>query len=140
MQQHQPVLSNTYLASWSHSVQLSPSVMSDPLRPHGLQRSRLPCPSPTPGVYSNSCPLNPGCHPTISSSVIPFSYLHSLSASGSFPMSQYFASVAKVPPSLLIKLCWGTCLRDGQKACLIFFPAKLSFLSVRSEVKLLSRV
>ena len=66
--------------------------------------------------------------------------LQSFSASGSFPMSQYFASVAKVPPLLLIKLCWGTWLRDGQKACLTFFPAKLSFLNVRSEVKLLSCV
>ena len=55
-------------------------------------------------------------------------------------MSQYFASVTKVPPLLLIKLCWGTWLRDGQKACLTFFPAKLSFLNVRSEVKSLSCV
>ena len=55
-------------------------------------------------------------------------------------MSQYFASVAKVPPLLLIKLCLGTWLRDGQKACLTFFPAKLSFLNVRSEVKSLSCV
>ena len=55
------------------SVQFSLSVMSDSLRPHGLQHSRLPCPSPTPGVYSNSCPSSRWCHPTISSSVIPFS-------------------------------------------------------------------
>ena len=53
-------------------VQFSCSVMSDSLRPHGLQHTRLPCPSPTPGVYSNSCPLCQWCHPTISSSVIPF--------------------------------------------------------------------
>ena len=58
----------------------------------GLQNSRPPCPSPTPGVYSNSCPLNRWCHPTISSSVVPFSCLQSFPASGSFPMSQLFAS------------------------------------------------
>ena len=53
------------------SIQFSPSVVSDSLRPHGLQHARLPCPSPTPGVYSNSCPLSRWCHPTISSSVSP---------------------------------------------------------------------
>jgi len=67
--------------------------MSDSLWPHGLQHTRLPCPSPTPGAYSNSCPLSRWCHPTISSSVIPFSSrLQSFLASGSFPMSQFFAS------------------------------------------------
>ena len=55
------------------SVQFSRSVMSDSLRPHESQHTRPPCPSPTPGVYSNSCPLSQWCHPTISSSVIPFS-------------------------------------------------------------------
>ena len=75
------------------SVQFSCSVMSDSLRPHGLQHARPPCPSPTPRVYSNSCPLSQWCHPTISSSVIPFSsHLQSCPASGSFPMSQFFAS------------------------------------------------
>ena len=58
--------------------------MSDSLWPHGLQHARPPCPSPTPGVYSNSCPLSPWCHPTISSSVVPFSCLQSFPASGSF--------------------------------------------------------
>ena len=63
------------------------------LRPHGLQHTRLPGPSPTPGACSNSCPLSRWCHPTISSSVIPFSScLQSFPASGSFPMSQFFAS------------------------------------------------
>ena len=63
------------------------------LRPHGLQHARLPCPSPTPGVYSNSCPLSRWCHLTISSSVVPFSScLQSFPASGSFPMCQLFAS------------------------------------------------
>ena len=75
------------------SVQLSCSVISDSLRLHGLQHTRLPCPSPTPRAYLNSCPSNWWCHPTILSSVIPFSsYLHSLPASGSFPSSQLSAS------------------------------------------------
>ena len=65
--------------------------MSESLRPHGLQHARPPCPSPTPKVYSNSCPLSPWCHPTVSSSVVPFSSCpQSLPASGSFPMSQLF--------------------------------------------------
>ena len=75
------------------SIQFSHSVVSNSLRPHGLQHTRLPCPSPTPGVYSNSCPLSWWCHPTISSSLVPFSScLQSFPASGSFPMSQFFTS------------------------------------------------
>ena len=75
------------------SVQFSRSVMSDSLQPHELQHARSPCPSPTPGVHSNSCPLSQWCHPTISSSVVPFSSCpQSLPASGSFPVSQLFAS------------------------------------------------
>ena len=75
------------------SVQFSCSVVSDSLRPHEPQHARLPCPSPTPGVYSNSCPLSWWCHPTISSSIIPLSScLQSFPASGYFPMSQFFAS------------------------------------------------
>ena len=63
------------------------------LRPHGLQYARLPCPSPSPRTYSNSCALSQWCHPTISSSVIPFSCcLQSFPASGSFPVSQLFPS------------------------------------------------
>ena len=73
------------------TVQFSRSVVSDSLRPHELQRARLLCPSPTPGVYSNSCPLSQWCHPTISSSVVPFSCLQSFPASGFFLMSQFFA-------------------------------------------------
>ena len=74
------------------SVQFSCSVVSNPLRPHELQHARSPCPSPTPGVYSNSCPLSQWCHPAISSSVSPFSSCPQyLPASGSFPMSQLFA-------------------------------------------------
>ena len=74
------------------SVQCSRSVMSNSLQPHGLQHARLPCPSSTPRAYSNSCPLSRWSHPTISSSVVPFSSrLQSFPASGSFPMSQFFA-------------------------------------------------
>ena len=72
------------------SVHFSRSVLSNSLRPHGLHHVRLPCPSRTPGAYSNSCPLSQWCHATISSSVIPFSS-HFL-ASGSFLRSQFFAS------------------------------------------------
>ena len=69
------------------------SVMFYSLQPHGLQHTRPPCPSPNPRVYSNSCPLSRWCHPTISSSVVPFSScLQSFPASGSFPMSQFFTS------------------------------------------------
>ena len=75
------------------SVQFSPSVLSDSLRPHGLQHARLLCPLPAPGACSNSCPSSQWCHPTISSSVVPFSScLHSCAASRSFLMSQFFAS------------------------------------------------
>ena len=75
------------------SVQYSHSVMSDTLRPHGLQHTRLPSPAPTPGAYSNSCLPCRWCHSTISSSVVPFSTcVQSFPASGSFPMSRFFAS------------------------------------------------
>ena len=81
---------------WVHvpnSVQFSFSVVSESLRPHGLQHTRFPCPSPTPWACSNSCPLSCWCYPTISSSVVPFSScLQSFSASRSFPMSQFFTS------------------------------------------------
>ena len=73
--------------------QFSHSVMSDSLQPCGLQHARFLCPSPTPGPGSNSCPLSWWCHPTILSSITPFSSpLQSFLASGSFPMSQFFAS------------------------------------------------
>ena len=75
------------------SVQFSCSVVSDTLWPHELQHARPPCPSPTPRIYPNSCPLSRWCHPTISSSVVPFfSCLQSFPASGSFLMSQFFTS------------------------------------------------
>ena len=75
------------------SVQFRRLVVFDSLRPHELQHARPPCPSPTPGVHSNSFPLSRWCHPAISSSVIPFSSCpQSLPASNCFPMSQLFAS------------------------------------------------
>ena len=75
------------------SVQFSPSVVFDPLRPYGMQHARPPCPSPTPRVYSNSCPVSQWYHPIISSCVVPFSScLQSFPASGYFPMSQLVAS------------------------------------------------
>ena len=83
---------NDNIKSFS-SVQFSCSVVSDSLWPHGLQHARPPCLSPTSGVYKSPCPLSRGCHPTILSSVIPFSScLQSFPASGSFQMNQFFAS------------------------------------------------
>ena len=79
------------------SVQFSCSLVSDSLWPHESQYARPPCPSPAPGVHPNPCPLSWWCHPTISSSVVPFFSLpQSFPASGSFPMSQFFHQVAKV--------------------------------------------
>ena len=82
-----------HLATSTYSCFSVTKVISNSLWPHGLQHSRPPCPSPTPGVHSNSCSLSQWCHPTITSSVVPFfSCLQSFPASGSFPMSQFFAS------------------------------------------------
>ena len=79
------------------SVQFSRSVVSDSLRPRESQHARPPCPSPTPGVYTNPCPSSRWCHPAISSSVVPFSSCpQSLPASGSFPMSQLFESALRI--------------------------------------------
>ena len=83
--------------SWAYiqfsSVQFSRSVVSDSLRPHGLQHARPPCPSPTPRVHPNPSPSSQWWHPTISSSVVPFSScLQFFPASGSFPISQFFTS------------------------------------------------
>ena len=89
-----PIHQYKYLCIVSNfSVQFSRSVVSDSWRPHGPQHARPPCSSPTPGVYSNSCPLSQWCHPTISSSVISFSSCpQSFPASGPFQMSQFFTS------------------------------------------------
>ena len=86
-------LRNWILNFISFSVQFSCLVVSDSSRPHELQHARSPCPSATPGVHPNPCPLSRWCHPTISSSVVPFSScLQSFPTSGSFQMSQLFAS------------------------------------------------
>ena len=78
------------------SVQFSHSVMSDSSQPHGLQHARPPCPSPAPRACSNSCPMSWWCYTTISSSVVPFTpCFQSFEASGSFPMSQFFAQGAQ---------------------------------------------
>ena len=83
-------------SNWAHMhvhvLLFTSSVVPDSLWPHGLQHARLPCPSPSPGTFSSSCPLSQWCHPTISFSAVPFSCLLSFPASGSFPMSQRFAS------------------------------------------------
>ena len=80
-----------------HSVQFSCSVVPDSLRPHGLQHTRPPCPSPTPRIHPNPCPLSQWCHPTISSSVVPFSsHLQSFLASGFFQWVSSSYQVAKV--------------------------------------------
>ena len=85
--------SNQHVAHLQYQYQFSRSVVSNSLWPHESQHARPPCPSPTPGVDSNSCPLSWWCHPTISSSVIPFfSHLQSFPESGSFQKSQVFAS------------------------------------------------
>ena len=78
------------------SVQFSCSVVSDSLQPHGLHHASLPCPSSSPRIWSNSCPLSQWCHPTISSSVYPFSCLQSFPASGSFQMSQFLTSGGQI--------------------------------------------
>ena len=90
-------ISCSFVFSLCFSVQLSCSFVSDSLHPHGPQHTRPPCPSPTPGVHPNPCPLSRWCHPTISSSVVPFSsYPQSFPASGSFQMSQLFTSGGQI--------------------------------------------
>ena len=137
---------NMFLICLLCSVQFNCSVVSDSLWPHGLQHSRLPCPSPTPRACSNSCPLSCWCHPTISSSVIPFSScLQSFPSSGSFPMSQFFtsggqnigasASASVLPMNIQDWFSWGltgliSLQSKGSKAltlwCLAFFMVQLS--------------
>ena len=93
LSKHSKDTRKTELGGANLSVQFSHSVVSNYLRPHGLQHTRLPCPSPSPRACSTSCPFSRWCHPTISSSVVPFSsHLQYFPASGSFPMNQLFAS------------------------------------------------
>ena len=88
-----PCLSSLQWCRMIASVQFSHSVVSDSLWPHELQHARPLCPSPAPGVHPNPCPLSQWCHPTISSSVVPFSFCPQFfPASGSFQVSQHFAS------------------------------------------------
>ena len=100
------------LARHISSVQFSRSVVSDSLQFRGLQHTRPPCPSLTPGVYSNSCPLSRWCHPTISSSVIPFSsWPQSFPTSGSFQMSQLFASGGQIKKPKYLEHCSRTAVK-----------------------------
>ena len=88
---------NSPSKTFGYSVQFRCSVVSNSLRPHELQHARPPCPSPTPRVYSDSCPSSRWCHPIISSSVIPFSScLQSFPASGPFQLSQFFTSGGQI--------------------------------------------
>ena len=127
-------LINSWWIRWSIfkvSVQFSHSVMSDSLWPHGLQHARPPCLSPTPGLYSNSCPLSQWCHPTISSSVIHFSQLQCFPASGSFQMSQFFASGGQTVGSFVFSIS-----SSNEYSGLIFFRMDwLDLLAVQGTLK-----
>ena len=131
-----------YHRSLQLSVQFSCSVMSDSLWPHGLQHPSPPCPSPTPRAYSNSCPLSQWCHPTISSSVVPFSScLQSFPESGSFLRSQLIASggqsiAASASASVLpmniqawFPLGW-TCLISISLGC-VYFKYTIDFWTMQ---------
>ena len=127
-----------YFGLISQSVQFRCSVVSDSLQPHESQHTRPPCPSPTSGDYSNSCPSSRWCHPAISSSVVPFSSCpESLPASGSFPMSQLFAwggqstgvsASASVLPMTLVKK---TTRHLNLK---VFFPLKMLQPYLRKKI------
>ena len=118
----------------SLNLLFSRSLVSDSLRPHGLQHASPLCPSPTPRVYPNSCPLSQWCHPTISFSVILFSCLQSFPASGCFSMNWLFTSVAKVMELqlqwifmvdfLLYWLVWSPCYsRESQESSALQFES-----------------
>ena len=113
-----------------NSVKFSCSVRSNSLWPHGLQQARPPCPSPTLRVYSNSCPLSQWCHPTISSSVIPFSCLQSFPASGSFPKSQFFASGGQS-----ISFSFSISSSNGYSGLISFRMDWLDLLAVQGTLK-----
>ena len=106
--------------------------MSNSLQPHGMQNTRLPCSSPTPGAYSNSCPSSQWCHAIISSSVNPLSScLQSFSASGSFPMSQFFTSGGQNIGSFSFNIS-----PSNEYSGLIFFRILwLDFLAVQGSLK-----
>ena len=128
----------------NHEVVARRSVVSDSLWPHGLQHARLPCPSPSPEASSNSCSLSQWCHPTVSSSEVPFSpCLQSFPASGSFPMSWLFASgvqtigtfgtwYAANVRSLFIRFIRSQLLSDGRPAIYLYcLASELYFASTR---------
>ena len=134
-------LKNFYLPfiSWHPSsfqpVQFSHLVMSHSLWPHGLQLIRLPCWSPTPRACSNACPLSWWCHPTISSSVVPFSScLQSFPASGSFPMSWLFTSGGLGRIKDLVKVTERVMKRIWTKICLMSKMPHLSSLLLPGEL------
>ena len=105
--------------------------MSDSLRPHGLQHTRPPCPSPAPGVYSNSCPLSWCCHPTIWPCIVPFfSHIQSFSASGFFQMSQFFASGGQS-----IRVSASTSVLPMNKGLISFRMDWLDLLAVQGTLK-----
>ena len=112
-------------------VQFSRSVMSSSLQPHGLQHARPPCPSLTPRVHPNPCPLSQWCHPAISSSVVPFSScLQSSPASGSFQMSQLFASGGRS-----IGFSFSISPFNEYSGLISFRMAWLDFLAVQGTLK-----
>ena len=127
------------------SVQFSHSVVSDSLQPHGLQHARPPCPSPTPGLYSNSCPLSWCCHPTISSSFASFSSCPQFfAASGYFPISQLFTSGGQsIGASALVSVQFSS-VQSLSRVQLLATPwtaarqASLSITNSRSSPKLMS--
>ena len=119
------------------TVQFS-SVMSDSLRPHESQHTRPPCPSPTPGVHSNSCPSSRWCHPAISSSVIPFSSCpQSLPASGAFPMSQLHMRWPKYWLSMVIFLMICFCCFASRPLKYIRAPAQHFFGNLSTQCDLI---
>ena len=120
-----------YLHLRWYIIQFSHSVMSHSLQPHESQHARPPCPSPTPGVYSNSWPLSRWCHPAISSSVVPFSSCpQSFPASGSFPMSKLFAWGGHKYWSLSFSIS-----RSNEHPGLIFRVDWLDLLAVQGTLK-----
>ena len=132
---HHQLPKSTQTIIWL-SLQFSRSVMSNSLQLHGLQHTRLPCPSPTPRACSNSCPLSRWCHPTISSSVVPFSScLQSFPASGSFQMSQLFASSGQ---SIWV-FSFSISPSNEYSGLISFRTAWLYFLAVQGTLKSLLR-
>ena len=122
-----------YTAKWICHTNISlfsRSVMSDSLRPHGLQHARLSCPSPTPGACSNAYALSRWCHPTMLSSVIPFSsYLHSFPTWGSFLMSQLFTSGQSTGTSV------SPCLSNEYSGLISFGIDWFDLLAVQGTIK-----